>query len=99
ALAHQAPVAAIPSAGLESHPRHPGALHYLLHAYDDPEHAHLALSAARTYATVAAGSSHALHMPSHVFLQLGMWHDAAASDPAAFDPSNDWIRRRSLDPA
>jgi tetratricopeptide (TPR) repeat protein len=81
---------------LSSHPRHPGALHYLLHAYDDPEHAPLALEAARAYASVAQGASHALHMPAHIFLQTGLWHDAASSDQAAYDASNEWVERRKL---
>jgi len=79
----QAHVGAILQKVLAAHPNHPGALHYLLHNYDDPAHARLALPAARRYADVAPQSSHALHMPSHIFLQLGMWHDAAHSDYAA----------------
>ena len=48
---------------------HPGALHYLIHAYDDPLHAPLGLRAAQRYAAVASGAPHALHMPSHIFVQ------------------------------
>ncbi len=92
-------VAAILDRVLASHPQHPGALHYLLHDYDDPEHARLGLAAARAYAKVAGGSSHALHMPSHVFLQLGLWSEAAASDRAAYAASNEWVTRKSLGPA
>jgi tetratricopeptide (TPR) repeat protein len=84
---------------LQAHPRHPGALHYLLHAYDDPGHAHLALDAARTYAAVAPQSTHALHMPAHVFLQLGRWADAEASDRAAYAASQAWVAARGLPPA
>ncbi len=40
---------------------------------NDPDHAVLALPAARRYAEIAPAAPHALHMPSHVFLQLGMW--------------------------
>ncbi|CAN5906519.1 hypothetical protein BH20PSE1_BH20PSE1_25300 [soil metagenome] len=50
-------------------PDHPGAAHY---AYDDPKHARMALDAARRYARIAPAAPHALHMPSHIFLQLGM---------------------------
>ncbi|MEX2272840.1 MAG: hypothetical protein WD690_15315 [Vicinamibacterales bacterium] len=84
---------------LLSHPEHPGALHYLLHNYDDPEHARLALPSARTYAKVAPQSSHALHMPAHIFVQLGMWEDAAASDSAAFAASDAWVKAKGLSPA
>jgi tetratricopeptide (TPR) repeat protein len=84
---------------LAAHPRHPGALHYLLHAYDDPAHAHLGLDAAREYARAAPQSSHALHMPAHIFLQLGRWADAEASDRAAFAASEAWVEQRGLAPA
>jgi hypothetical protein len=81
---------------LRSHPRHPGALHYLLHNNDDPAHARLALPAARTYAEAAPASSHALHMPAHIFLQLGMWREAALSDQSAYAASDAWVKARRL---
>lgn len=81
---------------LQRHPRHPGALHYLIHAYDDPAHADAALEPARLYAQVAPESSHARHMPAHVFLQLGRWQEAAASDEAAFAASEAMVARRKL---
>lgn len=95
----QTRVAEILSRVLATHPEHPGALHYLLHDYDDPEHARLALAAARTYAKVAPESSHALHMPAHIFVQLGMWDDAVASDRAAFAASDAWVKAKGLAPA
>ena len=66
------------SAGLlnwvrSSQPTHPGVLHYLIHSYDYPGLAHLALDAAMTYADAAPDSSHAQHMPSHIFTRLGLW--------------------------
>jgi tetratricopeptide (TPR) repeat protein len=78
------------------HPRHPGVLHYLIHAYDDPVHAPLGLRAARLYAQVAPAAHHALHMPSHIFLQLGQWPETAASNEAAWAASVDWVKRRAL---
>ncbi len=77
-------------------PRHPGVLHYLIHAYDDPVHAPLGLRAARIYAEVAPAAHHALHMPSHIFVQLGRWPDAAASNEAAWAASVDWVKREKL---
>src|SRR5258707_14630727 len=52
-------------------PDHPGVLHYLIHAYDDPVHAERGLTVARAYAKTAAAVPHALHMPSHIFTRLG----------------------------
>jgi tetratricopeptide (TPR) repeat protein len=81
---------------LKRNPEHPGANHYALHAFDDGEHAARALQAARTYARIAPASSHARHMPSHVFLPLGMWDDAVASDEAAFATSIAIAKRKGL---
>jgi len=92
-------VGALLSHVLDAHPRHPGALHYLIHAYDDPAHARLALPAARTFAEVAGESSHARHMPAHVFVQLGLWGEAEASDRASWNVSEAWVRRRGFGPA
>jgi len=63
--------------------RHPGALHYLIHAYDDPVHAPLGLRAARLYAKVAPAASHAQHMTSHIFFALGLWDEAIAANEAS----------------
>ena len=90
----QMQVAAILENVLNTHPTHRGALHYLLHTYDDPDHASLGLSTARAYAQIAT-ASHARHMPSHIFLQLGLWSEAAASDRAAYDASVEWVRRKN----
>ena len=62
---------------------HPGALHYLIHAYDDPVHAPLGLRAARLYADVAPGAAHAQHMTSHIFFTLGLWDDAIKANEAS----------------
>ena len=77
-------------------PKHPGAAHYILHAYDHGSLATKALPAARAYAKIAPQASHALHMPAHTFLQLGMWDDAAASDQASWDASIAWAKRRGF---
>jgi tetratricopeptide (TPR) repeat protein len=73
----------------QKNPMHPGALHYLIHAYDDPVHAPLGLRAARVYGTVAKGASHAQHMPSHIFFALGMWEDAITANTASMKTARD----------
>jgi len=68
---------------LSQHPDHPGVAHYLIHATDRPELASQGLEAARRYAAIAPDSSHALHMPSHIFVRLGLWQDSITSNIAA----------------
>ena len=80
----------------QKNPNHPGAAHYVIHAFDDPEHAVLALPAARRYARIAPEAHHARHMPSHIFIQLGMWPEAAASNESSWGTSDAWVRRKNL---
>jgi hypothetical protein len=68
---------------LQQHPDHPGVAHYLIHATDKPELASQGLEAARRYAAIAPDSSHAIHMPSHIFVRLGLWQDSITSNIAA----------------
>ena len=70
---------------LVQEPQHPGAIHYLIHAYDYPSLATMALPAARVYAQVAPSSPHALHMPSHIFTRLGLWSESIDSNLASAD--------------
>lgn len=67
------------------HPRHPGAVHYTIHAFDDPVHAPLALEAARVFDDIAPAVSHARHMPTHIFIQHGMWQEVSDSNQSAYE--------------
>ncbi len=66
-----------------SHPHHPGAAHYLIHATDDPDHAAMGLDAANAYSDIAPSAGHAIHMTSHIFLALGKWDDVVAANRRA----------------
>jgi tetratricopeptide (TPR) repeat protein len=77
-------------------PEHPGAAHYLIHSYDDPIHGPLGLRAARVYARIAPAAAHALHMPSHIFLALGMWEETVASNQASWEAADARVARKKL---
>ncbi len=64
----------------EKYPNHPGIAHYIIHNYDSPELAHMALTTARKYAIIAPSSAHAQHMPSHIFTRLGLWNESIKSN-------------------
>ena len=74
-LANQEKAIAILNPLFEKYPDHPGVAHYLIHACDRPELAPQGLAAARRYAEIAPDSAHAIHMPSHIFVRLGLWQD------------------------
>jgi len=82
---------------INENPQHPGALHYLIHSYDDPDHASLALDAAHRYAQVAPDAEHALHMPSHIFVALGMWDELIQSNIASYEASVARMNAKELD--
>ncbi len=69
----------------QSNPNHPGMIHYIIHSFDSPGLAHLALTAARKYASIAPSSAHAQHMPSHIFTRLGLWDESIQSNIASVD--------------
>ena len=79
---------------LPNEPEHPGVAHYIIHSFDYPELASLALPAARSYAKIAPGSPHALHMPSHIFTRLGLWDESIASNLASRDKARAYVRAR-----
>jgi tetratricopeptide (TPR) repeat protein len=78
--ANQKKAGAILNRVLPAQPDHPGVAHYLIHSFDYPQLADLALPAARSYSKIAESSPHALHMPSHIFVRLGLWDDAIRSN-------------------
>ena len=82
-LANRKKAIAILEPLFREHPDHPGVAHYLIHAADRPGLAEQGLAAARAYARIAPDSSHALHMPSHIFTRLGLWQESIASNIAA----------------
>jgi tetratricopeptide (TPR) repeat protein len=70
-------------------PKHPGATHYIIHAFDDPIHAPLALEAAHAFAAIAPAVSHAIHMPTHIFIQHGMWDLVSDQNMRAYKVARD----------
>lgn len=67
--------------------RHPGMLHYLIHAVDDRDHAWLGLKAADVIAAAAPDSPHAIHMPAHIYAALGLWNKALQANTLAYEVS------------
>lgn len=81
---------------LAKNPEHPGALHYLIHAYDDPERAHKGLEAATRYGKIAPDSEHALHMPSHIYVAMGMWHEMVKANELSWEAAEKRVQKKKL---
>jgi tetratricopeptide (TPR) repeat protein len=84
-FARQKRAAAILNPLFQRFPTHPGLAHYIIHANDSPQLAALGLDAARRYAQIAPAAPHAQHMPSHIFIRLGLWNEAIAANQRAFN--------------
>jgi Tfp pilus assembly protein PilF len=91
--ANQKQAAEILNRILPDQPDHPGITHYMIHSYDSPALAILALPAARSYARVAPGSAHALHMPSHIFTRLGLWQESIDSNLASAAAAKGYVAK------
>jgi tetratricopeptide (TPR) repeat protein len=70
---------------LERSPGHPGANHYYIHAVEASPHPERALRAADTVAATMPGAGHIVHMPSHIYMRLGRYADAADTNAAAIE--------------
>lgn len=107
APAAEDPLAALREAGAAAEavlariPDHPGAHHYIIHAYDRPALAERALSVARSYGEVAPDNAHALHMTSHIFTRVGLWEESIefnqrSADAAAAHPIDGAVSHHHL---
>lgn len=76
---------------------HPGVAHYLIHAYDFPPLAEKGLEAAKEYANIAPWVPHALHMPSHIFVRLGMWQENIDGNIASADSAQNYAKEQKLE--
>src|SRR2546430_856389 len=77
-------------------PEHPGLAHYIIHANDSPQLASLGLEAARRYAQIAPSAPHAQHMPSHIFVRLGLWDETIAANQRSLDAGIGYARAQHL---
>lgn len=95
-FARQKQAAAVLNPLFAQHPNHPGLAHYIIHASDSPYLAHLGLDAARRYAGIAPSAPHAQHMPSHIFVRLGLWDETVASNWKSYEAGIQYAEANGL---
>jgi tetratricopeptide (TPR) repeat protein len=88
--ANQLKSAAILEKVFAENPRHPGATHFIIHAYDYAPLAERGIPAARRYAGIAPAVPHARHMPAHIYSMVGLWEDSIASNLSALEIQPDY---------
>jgi len=78
---------------LKKYPNHLGANHYYIHAVEASQHPERALASARRLAALAPTQGHLVHMPSHIYVRTGMYHDASNTNEAAIKTDQDFLAK------
>ncbi|MBO6513764.1 MAG: tetratricopeptide repeat protein [Phycisphaerales bacterium] len=77
---------------MREHPEHPGAKHFYIHAVEASDDPDRAVAAAEDLIDLVPGSGHLVHMPSHIFIRVGRYEDAAASNIAAIEADRAYFK-------
>lgn len=75
---------------LERDPKHPGANHLYIHAVEKERPA-LGIAAADRLRELVPGAGHLVHMPSHIYIRVGRYHDAVVANQRAVAADNDYL--------
>jgi len=78
---------------LETHPQHPGANHFFIHAIEASADPDRAVEAADRLTEIVPGSGHLVHMPSHVYIRVGRYADAAESNINAIEVDRAYLAK------
>ena len=79
---------------VKRYPDHIGACHLYIHAIEASNEAAKALPCANRLAQLAPGAGHLVHMPSHIYLRLGMWEEAVEHNEHAVHADEKFIQDR-----
>ncbi len=78
---------------MERRPDHPGASHFYIHAVEASQDPDRAVAASERLLGLVPGSGHLVHMPSHIFIRVGRYADAADSNVAAIEADRTYFKR------
>eukprot|EP00913_Durusdinium_trenchii_P028369 g26597.t1 len=68
---------------IAKHPKHPGANHFYIHAIEASPWPEKGIPSAERLTNLVPGSGHLVHMPSHIFIRVGRYHDAVTANQRA----------------
>ncbi len=91
------PIVATLERVLASHPRHPGANHYYVHAVEASKRPERAAPSAERLETLVPGAGHLVHMPSHIYIRTGQYAKAAQSNAIAAEVDERYLERTGAD--
>ncbi len=65
--------------------RHPAANHFYVHLLEASPYPERALGAASRLERLLPGAAHLVHMPAHIYMRIGRYHDATRVNQAAIE--------------
>ena len=76
-------ILALIESALQKNPDHPQGMHLYIHAMEAAPNPEKALKAANRLRFRVPGSGHLLHMPSHLYINVGMYHEGSEANERA----------------
>jgi tetratricopeptide (TPR) repeat protein len=80
---------------LARNPNHPGACHYYIHALEASPFPERALACAERLPELMPGAGHLVHMPAHLYIRLGKYHEAAERNEHAAHVDKAYLATRT----
>ena len=77
---------------LARNPDHPGATHFYIHAVEAGPTPELGIPSADRLGRFAPQAGHLVHMPSHIYLRVGQYHDATVANERAVKADQSYLR-------
>jgi tetratricopeptide (TPR) repeat protein len=77
-------------------PDHPGACHYYIHSVEASPNPDRAVACAERLPGLMPGAAHVVHMPAHIYMRLGRYHEAAERNAHAAEVDRKYLARRKL---
>ena len=75
---------------LDAEPDHPLALHLLIHAVEK-QRPELGVDAAERLGPLVPNAGHLVHMPGHIWMRVGRYHDAVVANQRAVLADDDYL--------
>ena len=77
--------------GLQKWPQHPGLNHFYIHAVEASAEPARAMASAELLRDLVPAAGHLVHMPAHIFIRTGRYHDAVVANERAIAADSSYI--------
>lgn len=76
---------------LEKDPEHMGANHLYIHAVEASKNPHRGIPSAERLAYIAPGAGHLVHMPAHIYIRDGNYHQGSIANKMAIKSDEEYM--------